>query len=117
LNSADHLTQKSQGAAYNLGFLFYVHVEYLQAKLYQKLDAVTYVIQLKHVFLELEVEKNLTHYHFYAEIEHLVVELHFFILALHVKFKRSLENSLEESHQRVNLDQVAKMTAKIDSAV
>lgn len=96
MNGAYHLTQKPQGAIYNLGFLFNVHVENLLAKLYQKLQAVTYVIQFKNVFLKFEVEENLTDYHFQAEIEDLVVELHLFTLVKHVKFVMCLENSLEK---------------------
>jgi len=71
-------------------------VKYLLAELYQKLDAVSNVIQFEHVSLKFEIEKNFTHDHLYAKIENLIIELHFFILAEHVEFKMSLEHSLKE---------------------
>ena len=71
-------------------------MKYLLTELYQKLDAVSDVIQFEHVSLKFEIEKNFTHDHLYAKIENLIVKLHFFILAEHVEFKMGLEHSLKE---------------------
>lgn len=117
MDGADHLAEESQCAADDRSFFLNVHMQHLLAEFNQKLDAVPNVVQLEHVPLEFEIEKNLADDHLYAKVEHLIVELDFFVLSEHVEFKVGLEYSFEERHKRFYLNQVVEMVSQIHCAV